>query len=323
MSTFEGLDTRLQGRNRESLKVANHTYLKRRGPDKIAVKLHDTDVLTFHKNGQIDLCNGGYPTSTTHERMNNFLPTGYRVFGEPMQSRSSNGGMSVLFHFVGIDVAFHYERIIKQECLIDNYATILPDGTLQGTDPAEYRKERREERNAENRERNRERRWVARARGVFIDHANCAARKAGKRWECGAQGRWNRRNNETLAQGETEKTLECGCLVYREVAKPGKLTVSDIVKESNAAVRAAQIQIYGVERFFLDCNPTVIDTLGDYALVELKFGVSDHVRALKMTCPSTSAVYINPLPPHTSTIPAALDWIFQVEDYLGQLRQEA
>ena len=161
MSTFQDLDAKLQDCGKERRKVQNNTYLERRSPDKIAIKLHNTDILTFHRNGQIDLCNGGYPTITTHDRMNNFLPNGYRVSGEPLEMRSSNGGMSVLVHFEGRDVAFHYERLTIQECLIDNVATILPDGTLKGTDPAEYRKERREERNALNRERSRERRWVA------------------------------------------------------------------------------------------------------------------------------------------------------------------
>lgn len=322
MSTFLELDEKLQGRCKDSRKVGNHTYLHRRGKDAIAVKLHATDVLTFHRTGQIDLCNGGYPTITTHDRMNNYLPAGYRVSGEPMETRRTGAGMSVLCRFEGKDVAFHYERVTKQECLIDNRATILPDGSLQGADPAEYRKERREARNEANRERNRERRWVAKARGIFVDTSNCAARKANKRWECDTQGRFNRRNNG-LQPGEQEKTMACGCVQYREVARPGNLTVDSIMAETNAAVRAAQMSIYGTERFFLDAKPDVLDTLGEYSLVSIDFGSWQHVRALKMRCPSTDAVYIQTVPPNVMDVAGALDWIFDTTDYLAQVTAQS
>ena len=89
--------------------------------------------------------------------------------------------------------------------------------------------------------------------------------------------------------------------------------------EDNAAVRAAMMSIYGTERFFIDANPEVLDTHNDYSLMSLQFGTGQHVRALKMRCPSAEAVYIQTVPPETNTVPAALDWIFDTKDYLSQV----
>ena len=66
-------DKLLQGRCRESRKLENNTYLQRRG-DNIAVKLHNTDVVTFAPNGDVVLDSGGWLTSTTKDRMNKYLP---------------------------------------------------------------------------------------------------------------------------------------------------------------------------------------------------------------------------------------------------------
>jgi hypothetical protein len=79
--TFFGLDTKLQGRCRESRKLANNTYAKRRYSGQIAIQLHATDILTFHSDGQIDVNTGGWNTVTTHSRMNAYLPGPWRVGG--------------------------------------------------------------------------------------------------------------------------------------------------------------------------------------------------------------------------------------------------
>ena len=63
----------LQGRCYNSRKVANNTYLIRDGED-IAVRLHNTNVVTFKPNGDVVLDSGGWKTVTTKERMNRFMP---------------------------------------------------------------------------------------------------------------------------------------------------------------------------------------------------------------------------------------------------------
>src|SRR5216684_2610997 len=47
------------------------------------------------------------------------------------------------------------------------------------------------------------------------------------------------------------------------------------------------------------------------------------VKALKMTCPSTGAVYVNAVPPNLNEVPAALDWMFNTENYLETVTQQA
>ena len=71
---YQTLDSKLTGRCKDSRKVANHTYLKRRGDD-IALQLHTTDVVTFHRDGSITLSSGGWRTVTTKERISSY----YRV----------------------------------------------------------------------------------------------------------------------------------------------------------------------------------------------------------------------------------------------------
>lgn len=71
----------LTGRNHTSRKLANNTYLQRRG-DSIAVRLHATDILTLQLNGDIVLDTGGWTTATTKARFNEFLPRGFRVHSE-------------------------------------------------------------------------------------------------------------------------------------------------------------------------------------------------------------------------------------------------
>src|SRR6266550_4620766 len=80
MSTYFGLDTKLQGRCRESRKLANNTYARRRS-GQIAIELHATDILTFHSDGRIDVNTGGWDTVTTRSRMNDYLPGPWRVGG--------------------------------------------------------------------------------------------------------------------------------------------------------------------------------------------------------------------------------------------------
>lgn len=62
-----------KGRNKDSRTIANNTRLIRRRPDKIALQLHATDVVSFHRNGDVVLNSGGWLTLTTKDRINNAL----------------------------------------------------------------------------------------------------------------------------------------------------------------------------------------------------------------------------------------------------------
>ena len=73
---YAELDAKLTGRCSQSRKVANNTYLERRPEGDIAVRLHATDVVTFHADGTATLDSGGWLTVTTKARINDYLPGG-------------------------------------------------------------------------------------------------------------------------------------------------------------------------------------------------------------------------------------------------------
>ena len=83
---FHGADTTATYRSlmealktRQTKKLLNHTYAVRRDLGKIAVRLHNTDVLTFHPNGDVQINSGGWRTVTTKSRLNRYLPSPLRV----------------------------------------------------------------------------------------------------------------------------------------------------------------------------------------------------------------------------------------------------
>ena len=69
--TYKKADAQLQGRCKIQRKVANNTYLIRRGDD-IALVLHATDVVTLHPDGSVTLNSGGWHTVTTKDRIGQY-----------------------------------------------------------------------------------------------------------------------------------------------------------------------------------------------------------------------------------------------------------
>lgn len=80
--TREELDRFLvEGRDQDRKKYKYATWVRREG-DSIVVKLHNTDIMTFHPNNSIKLDSGGWRTVTTKARMNEFLPRCWMVYQE-------------------------------------------------------------------------------------------------------------------------------------------------------------------------------------------------------------------------------------------------
>ena len=67
-------------KKRTTKKLLNNTYAVRRENGRIAVRLHNTDVVTFDPNGDVMLDTGGWKTVTTKSRMNQYLPRPLRVY---------------------------------------------------------------------------------------------------------------------------------------------------------------------------------------------------------------------------------------------------
>jgi len=71
--TFKSLNESLTGRNSQKRKLANNTYAERRESGAIAIRLHNTDILTFNQDGSIVATTGGWKTVTTKARLNEYL----------------------------------------------------------------------------------------------------------------------------------------------------------------------------------------------------------------------------------------------------------
>jgi len=75
MNYESALET-LKGRDRR--KLENNTYLEKNG-DYIAVRLHDTNIITFYPDKTI-VTSGGWKTLTTKDRLNKYLPLRYSIY---------------------------------------------------------------------------------------------------------------------------------------------------------------------------------------------------------------------------------------------------
>lgn len=80
--TYEEAKEMLKGRN--SKKIGNNTYLVYL-ENRIVIRLHNTNVVTFYEDGRTLLNSGGWKTVTTKDRMNKYLPTPWKVFQEKFE----------------------------------------------------------------------------------------------------------------------------------------------------------------------------------------------------------------------------------------------
>lgn len=269
MSTnYQELDAKLQGRCRDSRKLANNTYAQRRdgcrysdsggnpGEPSIAIRLHETDILRFYSNGDIWVNTGGWHTVTTRSRINEFLPRPYNVSGYGRDR-------TLLYNGNGWD---------NPLSAVGDSVLIKADGTTEGGGNAkDVIAEVKQEKLEAARPRNRARYWINKV---------------------------------------------------REGKPSPKLTTAKILEEENQTVRLAMMRVYGLDRFILESKAKVIDAQADYELLELPLDRWSVLRALKMKCSTTGAVYINQVPPHCREVPSALDWMFDTKDYLGQITQQ-
>lgn len=60
--------------------IANNTLEVYNDDGKVqAIRLHDTNIITYHDDGTIELSSGGWRTKTTKERLNAYLPSGWWI----------------------------------------------------------------------------------------------------------------------------------------------------------------------------------------------------------------------------------------------------
>lgn len=60
-------------------RIENNTYEIINDDGSRAIRLHDTDIITFTNKGTIILSSGGWQTKTTKDRLNKYLPDNIRI----------------------------------------------------------------------------------------------------------------------------------------------------------------------------------------------------------------------------------------------------
>ena len=80
----EALDHVWKYERNGSFKIMHNTIASIDGANNVSITLHNTDIyrINWSHSGSstITLDSGGYQTVTTKDRMNRFLPLGYRVY---------------------------------------------------------------------------------------------------------------------------------------------------------------------------------------------------------------------------------------------------
>jgi len=107
-----------------------------------------------------------------------------------------------------------------------------------------------------------------------------------------------------------------GILIPSEIVeKPESLTVSQIMSENNTEIRRAMVDIFGLERFVVDSKAKTLDKQGEYELLEVPYMNDGDMVALKMRCPTTSAVYVHTVHPECTSVEQALAWKRGEDDF--------
>jgi hypothetical protein len=139
---YARLEHKLDGKPRK--KVANNTYIIRH-PDRLAVRLHQTDVVTAFPDGRVVVNSGGWrpgggkqdygwrsePGTTTMDRINSWTPSGWKIYKKDHVwywfNYAANG------HHWDSDTLLPYS----------DKDTIMPNGYLKAQERPIYLKRRR------------------------------------------------------------------------------------------------------------------------------------------------------------------------------------
>jgi hypothetical protein len=108
-----------QGTITKSRKIGNNTFEYSRNDGTRAIRLHNTDILTFSPDGTCTFNTGGWKTVTTKARMNDIGPV--RIWTEKRVWYASNGNGETVVYQDGM--TYHPERGIEN-------AGQLPDKQL-------------------------------------------------------------------------------------------------------------------------------------------------------------------------------------------------
>jgi len=129
---------------RPRLKIDNNTYLLRGDNGAIHVRLHQTNIVTYSPDGTATFNTGGWPTRTTRDRIDAWIPAGWAIYTEPFKKHGEEtpelwwetprGGQPIRG---GIGKMFWYNRATNAGTYDSGWYipftdgdSIAPDGTL-------------------------------------------------------------------------------------------------------------------------------------------------------------------------------------------------
>src|SRR5678816_4795949 len=95
MRTFSQMDTWL-GVKASRPTGQRGTRIERRGVDAIAVKYHNTDVVTLHRDGRVVFNSDGWHTLTTRARMNEYQEAGMMFTAKGIMYFGINWNLSLI-----------------------------------------------------------------------------------------------------------------------------------------------------------------------------------------------------------------------------------
>jgi hypothetical protein len=97
--------------NRRGIKIAHNTRLLRISETEIGVKLHDTFVVRFTKDGRTILNTGGWESVTTKERINRYLPDDVHLYQEKFKWYLQSPGTTRARYFDGISIWHNHQPL--------------------------------------------------------------------------------------------------------------------------------------------------------------------------------------------------------------------
>lgn len=92
------------------------------------------------------------------------------------------------------------------------------------------------------------------------------------------------------------------------IEQPETITANGIMKETNTEIRRTMVDIIGIEKFILDSKSKTLDEQGEYSLLRVPYLDGGEMIALKMRCPTTSAIYVHTVHPNITNVEQALAW---------------
>lgn len=134
--------------SKPSRKLENNTYLVRLmdGSNALAVRLHRTNVVTYHADGRIELNTGTWYTVTTKDRIHKYTPASLQIWSERSEWLIRNRGAAdeTVKYNTGDWAAYEAARWPNAGPVygFKDGATLNPDGTIShaAEDPHASRK---------------------------------------------------------------------------------------------------------------------------------------------------------------------------------------